>query len=134
MMRIAAIIVFTLTALVSRAAAQEPYPSRPISIVNPFPPGGIADLTGRPLAATFERLLKQPVVVVNKAGAAGAVGAQFASVAKPDGYTLLIALVSISSTPEVDKLFGRPSTYTRDRKSTRLNSSHSSPSRMPSSA
>jgi tripartite-type tricarboxylate transporter receptor subunit TctC len=114
MMRIAAIIVLTLTALVSRAAAQEPYPSRPISIVNPFPPGGIADLTGRPLAATFERLLKQPVVVVNKAGAAGAVGAQFASVAKPDGYTLLIALVSISSTPEVDKLFGRPSTYTRD--------------------
>ena len=114
MMRIAAIIVLTLTALVSRAAAQEPYPSRPISIVNPFPPGGIADLTGRPLAATFERLLKQPVVVVNKAGAAGAVGAQFASVAKPDGYTLLIALVSISSTPEVDKLFGRPATYTRD--------------------
>ena len=114
MMRIAAIIVFTLTALVTGASAQEPYPSRPISIVNPFPPGGIADLTARPLAASFERLLKQPVVVVNKAGAAGAVGAQFASVAKPDGYTLLIALVSISSTPEVDKLFGRPATYTRD--------------------
>ena len=114
MMRIVAIIVLTLTALVARAAAQEPYPSRPISIVNPFPPGSIADLTGRPLAATFERLLKQPVVIVNKAGAAGAVGAQFASVAKPDGYTLLIALVSISSTPEVDKLFGRPATYTRD--------------------
>ena len=113
-MRIAAIIVFTLATLVARAAAQEPYPSRPISIVNPFPPGGIADLTGRPLAATFERLLKQPVVIVNKAGAAGAVGAQFASVAKPDGYTLLIALVSISSTPEADKLFGRPATYTRD--------------------
>jgi tripartite-type tricarboxylate transporter receptor subunit TctC len=114
MMRIAAIILFTLTALVTGASAQEPYPSRPISIVNPFPPGGIADLTARPLAASFERLLKQPVVVVNKAGAAGAVGAQFASVAKPDGYTLLIALVSISSTPEVDKLFGRPATYTRD--------------------
>jgi tripartite-type tricarboxylate transporter receptor subunit TctC len=114
MMRISAIILFTLATLVSGAAAQEPYPSRPISIVNPFPPGGIADLTARPLAATLERLLKQPVVVVNKAGAAGAVGVQFASVAKPDGYTLLIALVSISSTPEVDKLFGRPATYTRD--------------------
>ena len=114
MMRIAAIIVLALTTLVTGAAAQEPYPSRPISIVNPFPPGGIADLTGRPLAASLERLLKQPVVIVNKAGAAGAVGAQFASVAKPDGYTLLIALVSISSTPEVDKLFGRPTTYTRD--------------------
>ncbi|MBF8287720.1 MAG: hypothetical protein HW381_828 [Candidatus Rokubacteria bacterium] len=113
-MRIAALVMFTLATLVSCVTAQEPYPTRPISIVNPFPPGGIADLTGRPLAATFERLLKQPVVVVNKAGAAGAVGAQFASVAKPDGYTLLIALVSISSTPEVDKLFGRPATYTLD--------------------
>jgi tripartite-type tricarboxylate transporter receptor subunit TctC len=114
MLRIAAIIVVALAALATGSSAQEPYPTRPISIVNPFPPGGIADLTGRPLAATFERVLKQPVVVVNKAGAAGAVGAQFASVAKPDGYTLLIALVSISSTPEVDKLFGRPATYTRD--------------------
>jgi tripartite-type tricarboxylate transporter receptor subunit TctC len=114
MTRIASLVVLALAALGSGAAAQEPYPSRPISIVNPFPPGGIADLTARPLASTFERLLKQPVVVVNKAGAAGAVGAQFASVAKPDGYTLLIALVSISSTPEVDKLFGRPATYTRD--------------------
>jgi len=113
-MRIAAFVILSLATLVSGVTAQEPYPIRAISIVNPFPPGGIADLTGRPLAATFERLLKQPVVVVNKAGAAGAVGAQFASVAKPDGYTLLIALVSISSTPAVDKLFGRPATYTRD--------------------
>jgi tripartite-type tricarboxylate transporter receptor subunit TctC len=113
-MRIAAFVILALATLVAGVTAQEPYPIRPISIVNPFPPGGIADLTGRPLAATFERLLKQPVVIVNKAGAAGAVGAQVASVAKPDGYTLLIALVSISSTPEVDKLFGRPATYTRD--------------------
>lgn len=109
-----ALALSSLASLAASAAAQEPYPTRPISIVNPFPPGGIADLTGRPLASTLEKLLKQPVVIVNKAGAAGAVGAQFASVAKPDGYTLLIALVSISSTPEVDKLFGRPTTYTRD--------------------
>lgn len=113
-MRVLIVLALALLTLATGSAAQEPYPTRPISIVNPFPPGGIADLTARPLAATFERLLKQPVVVVNKAGAAGAVGAQFASVAKPDGYTLLIALVSISSTPEVDKLFGRPTTYTRD--------------------
>jgi tripartite-type tricarboxylate transporter receptor subunit TctC len=113
-MRIAVLAIVTLATLGSGAVAQEPYPTRPVSIVNPFPPGGIADLTARPLAATFERLLKQPFVVVNKPGAAGAVGAQFASVAKPDGYTLLVALVSISSTPEVDKLLGRPATYTRD--------------------
>ncbi len=113
-MRVAVLALITLTTLATGAGAQEPYPTRPVSIINPFPPGGIADLTARPLASTFERLLKQPFVVVNKPGAAGAVGAQFASVAKPDGYTVLVALVSISSTPEVDKLLGRPPTYTRD--------------------
>ena len=113
-MRVAVLVLITLTTLATGAGAQEPYPGRPVSIINPFPPGGIADLTARPLASTFERLLKQPFVVVNKPGAAGAVGAQFASVAKPDGYTVLVALVSISSTPEVDKLLGRPPTYTRD--------------------
>jgi hypothetical protein len=62
----------------------------------------------------LERLLKQPVVVVNKAGAAGAVGYQTAASSKPDGYTVLMALVSVSVLPEVDKLFGRPANYTRD--------------------
>jgi tripartite-type tricarboxylate transporter receptor subunit TctC len=80
----------------------------------PFPPGGIADLTARPLAPALERALKQPVVVVNKAGAAGAVGMQSVAVAKPDGYTLLLGLVSISTIPEVDALFGRTPAYTRD--------------------
>lgn len=114
MIRSFLVLVLMLATLVPAASAQEPYPSRPISIINPFPPGGIADLTARPLAATFERLLKQPVVVVNKSGASGAVGAQAAAFAKPDGYTVLVHVVSISSTPEVDKLFGRTPTYTRD--------------------
>jgi tripartite-type tricarboxylate transporter receptor subunit TctC len=94
--------------------AQEPYPARPVSIVVPFPPGGIADLTARPLAAAFERTLKQPVVVTNKSGAAGALGTQSVAIAKPDGYTLLLGLVSISIIPEVDTLFGRPPAFTRD--------------------
>jgi tripartite-type tricarboxylate transporter receptor subunit TctC len=72
------------------AGAEEPYPARPVTIVVPFPPGGIADVTARPLAAALERGLKQPVVVTNKAGAAGAVGMQSVAVAKPDGYTLLL--------------------------------------------
>lgn len=114
MIRTALVIVLALAALVPGAAAQEPYPSRPVTIVVPFPPGGIADLTARPLAPALERILKQPVVVVNKAGAAGAVGTQSVAVARPDGYTLLVALVSISSTPEVDALFGRTPVYTRD--------------------
>lgn len=95
-------------------AAEESYPSRPITIVVPFPPGGIADLTARPLAPALEKVLKQPVVVTNKSGAAGAVGMQYAAVAKPDGYTLLVALVSISTIPEVDVLFGRTPAFTRD--------------------
>lgn len=90
------------------------YPTRPITMVVPFPPGGVADLTARPLAAALEPILKQPVAVVNKSGAGGAVGMQFVAVAKPDGYTLLLALSSISVMPEVDKLFGRPQTYKRE--------------------
>ena len=87
---------------------------RAVTIVAPFPPGGVADLTARPVAASLERTLKQPVVVVNKTGAAGAVGMQFVATSKPDGYTLLLALSSISIIPEADKLFGRQPAYTVD--------------------
>ena len=96
------------------APAQEAYPTRPVTIVVAFPPGGVADLTARPVAAALERLLKQPVVVLNKPGAAGGIGNQYVANSKPDGYTLLMALVSVSVLPEVDRLFGRPATYTRD--------------------
>lgn len=91
--------------------AQEAYPTRPIQVIVPFPPGGVADLVARPLTASLEKILKQPVVVVNKSGAGGAVGMQAAAVSKPDGYTLMVALSSISVMPVVDELFGRPKTY-----------------------
>jgi tripartite-type tricarboxylate transporter receptor subunit TctC len=96
---------------ISGAVAQEAYPTRPIQVIVPFPPGGVADLVGRPFAAALEKELKQPVVIVNKTGAGGAVGMQAAAVAKADGYNLMVALSSISVMPEVDALFGRPSTY-----------------------
>lgn len=96
------------------AAAQELYPSRPITFINPFPPGGAADVVARPLAAVLEPLIKQPVVIETKAGAAGQVGAQFAANARPDGYTLLVHIVSISGFAEVDKLYDRPIKFTRD--------------------
>jgi tripartite-type tricarboxylate transporter receptor subunit TctC len=110
---------FTAAVLLAFAAvaptqAQDTFPTRPITLVVPFPPGGIADITARPLAAAMEKILKQPVTVQNKQGAAGAVGMASVATAKPDGYTLLVALVSVSVIPEVDKLFGRPPAYTRD--------------------
>jgi tripartite-type tricarboxylate transporter receptor subunit TctC len=109
-----AVLALVAGALAHTATAQEPYPSRPISLVVPFPPGGVADLTARPVAAAMEKTLKQPVGVVNKTGAAGAVGMQFVATSKPDGYTLLLALSSISIIPEADKLFGRPPAFTVD--------------------
>jgi tripartite-type tricarboxylate transporter receptor subunit TctC len=112
---LAVLMAVTLAAAVpGSAAAQEPYPSRPISLVAPFPPGGVADLTARPVAAAMERVLKNPVGVVNKTGAAGAVGMQFVATSKPDGYALLLALSSISIIPEADKLFGRQPAFTVD--------------------
>src|SRR5437773_11202294 len=96
------------------ASAQDTNPSPPVTMVVPFPTGGVADLTARPVAAAMERVLKNPVGVVNKQGAAGAVGMQSVAVAKPDGYTLLLALSSISIIPEADKLFGRPPAFTVD--------------------
>jgi tripartite-type tricarboxylate transporter receptor subunit TctC len=112
--RATALVVVLLGLLAGPVTGDEAYPTRAVTLVVPFPPGGIADLTARPLAAALERTLKQPVVVTNKAGAAGAVGMQSVAVAKPDGYTLLVALVSISTIPEVDALFARQPAYTRD--------------------
>lgn len=95
-------------------AAQEAYPTRTVTIVAPYPPGGAADLTARPFAPALERVLRQPVVVVNKVGAGGAVGTQAVSVAPADGYTLLLTVFSISTIPEADRVAGRTPTFTRD--------------------
>jgi tripartite-type tricarboxylate transporter receptor subunit TctC len=114
-MILAGFVLHLLIALVALpVVAQDAYPSRPISVVAPFPPGGVADLTARPVAAAMEKVLKSPVGVVNKTGAAGAVGMQFVATSRPDGYTLLLALSSISIIPEADKLFDRKPAFTVD--------------------
>ena len=109
----AVLLVFLLGPSV-KSFGQESFPNRPITIVAPFPPGGVADLTARPVAAAMEKVLKNPVVVANKTGAAGAVGMSFVANSKPDGYNLLMALSSISIIPEADKLFDRKPAYTMD--------------------
>jgi len=112
---------FVICAAASAAAlaagpgiAQDVYPSRTITIVNPYPPGGANELATRPLAAAMEAVINKPVVMETKAGAAGQVGAQFVANARPDGYTLLSHNTSISGTAEVDRLFGRTPKFTND--------------------
>jgi tripartite-type tricarboxylate transporter receptor subunit TctC len=90
------------------------FPDRPITMIVPFPPGGVADQTGRPTAAAMEKFLKQPVAVSNRQGAGGAVGMAATANAKPDGYTIMMALSSISIIPEADKLFDRQPAYRMD--------------------
>jgi tripartite-type tricarboxylate transporter receptor subunit TctC len=99
---------------IAGAAAEDAFPSRPIQLIVPFPPGGVADITGRPTAAIMSKILKQPIVVVNKPGAGGAVGMAQAARAAPDGYTLLMALSSISVLPVADRLQGRTPSYELD--------------------
>ena len=101
-------------ALAAPAAGQEVYPSRPISVIVPFPPGGVADIVARPVADAMSRHLNVPVVIENKAGAGGGIGMGYVAKAKPDGYTLLLALSSISIIPEADKVTGRVPMYQLD--------------------
>ena len=101
---------FAALALCGSAFAQD-YPSKPITLVLPFPPGGVAEIVGRPLASIMEKSLKQPIVLINRPGAGGAVG--MASVAKgpADGYTILMGLSSISIFPVSDRINGKEPPY-----------------------
>jgi tripartite-type tricarboxylate transporter receptor subunit TctC len=111
-LRFAFAVAFLFSAAL--AAAQESYPAHPITLVVPFPPGGVADIVGRPFADALSRELKTPVVIENKPGAGGGIGMGMVAKAKPDGYTLLLALSSISILPEADKVLGRAPLYRLD--------------------
>jgi tripartite-type tricarboxylate transporter receptor subunit TctC len=100
-------LALAFAACLTLAAHAQEYPNRPVTMIVPFPPGGVADITARPVAEAMGRFLKQTVVVENKAGAGGGVGMQHVARAKPDGYTVLLALSSISIIPEADKVLGR---------------------------
>lgn len=104
-----------LLALASASAmAQDAFPNHTLSMIVPFPPGGVADITARPTAAILEKYLKQPVAVVNRPGAGGAVGNAAVANAKPDGYTMGMVLSSISVIPAADELFNRKPAYSLD--------------------
>lgn len=94
----AALLAVTALAALPNAMAQSPqWPARPVTLIVPFAPGGPTDVTGRVLGEALGKLWKQTVVIENRAGAGGTVGAGFAAKAAPDGYTLLLGVTGSHS-------------------------------------
>ncbi|WP_237380654.1 tripartite tricarboxylate transporter substrate binding protein [Cupriavidus sp. SW-Y-13] len=81
------------------ASAQAPFPSKPITIVVPFAPGGGNDILARLIAPKMSQQLGQPVIIENKPGAGGNLGADYVAHAAPDGYTLVIASSQVTMNP-----------------------------------
>jgi len=97
-----------LLSLGAAGAMAADYPERPVTMVVPFPPGGVADTIARPLAQAMGDKLGQPIVIENKGGA---IGIGQVGRANPDGYTLLMSLSSISILPAADRLLERKPAY-----------------------
>jgi tripartite-type tricarboxylate transporter receptor subunit TctC len=96
------------------AQAQDKYPSRPVTLLMGYPPGGSTDTTARAIAPVLERIVGQPIVIQNKPGAAALIGTKAVADAPPDGYTLTVATTQLSLLPAVDQVFGRPPSFSRD--------------------
>jgi len=110
-----ALLITLATAAVAAlpaARAQSGWPAdKPITMIVPFPPGGVADTVARPVAEALGKELKQTVIVENRVGAGGALGMGAAARAPADGYTVLMTLSSISILPEADTILGRKPAY-----------------------
>jgi tripartite-type tricarboxylate transporter receptor subunit TctC len=105
------LVAFATLAVVS-ALAQAQYPNKPVKIIVPWPPGGAVDTIGRLIATHISEPLGQPVVVENKAGAAGAIGSEQVAKAEPDGYTLLMGSTTvISVNPALQPLPYKPTDF-----------------------
>jgi tripartite-type tricarboxylate transporter receptor subunit TctC len=86
-------ITFTMAAVIGaggQASAQAPYPNKPIRLIVPYPPGAGTDFTAREIGQQYSKVLGQPVVIDNRAGAAAIIGHALAAKSPPDGYTLLL--------------------------------------------
>ena len=96
---------------ITRALAQPAWPSKTITLIVPFPPGGQGDLAARPVAEYLQRALGRAAIVENRGGAGGKTGNAAAARAEPDGHTLLVTLSSLAVLPEADRLWERPVAY-----------------------
>jgi len=103
--------LIAIAAVVLATAASAQYPDHPVTMIVPFPPGGVADTVARPVADAMSRELKQAVVIENKPGAGGGIGMGQVAKAKPDGYTILMSLASLTVLPEADRILGREPMY-----------------------
>ena len=102
--RIAACGLLTLASVCGSVQAQEKYPTRPVRIIVPFPPGGGADISARTIAAKLTERFAAQVLVENRPGAGGNVGAELTAKAAPDGYTLMLVSSSYGANPALYKL------------------------------
>jgi tripartite-type tricarboxylate transporter receptor subunit TctC len=100
-MRVAALVLASVLAATAAHAQQAAYPSRPLRLILPFPPGGSTDLLGRALAERLGDSLRQAVVPENRPGAGGNVGAEAAARSAPDGYTLVLCAPSLAISPSL---------------------------------
>jgi tripartite-type tricarboxylate transporter receptor subunit TctC len=99
-----------IAAIFPMTAAAQSYPSRPVRLIVPFPPGGSNDVVGRMIAAQLSARLDKPVVVENQGGAGGLIGTEMAARSQPDGYTLLLVSVAYAFIPAIYKLPYDPAT------------------------
>ena len=100
-------------AIASPAAAND-FPTRPVTMVVPFAPGGSSDQAARPLANALSRIWGQPVVIVNKPGAGSGVGMAATAEARPDGYTIVLTNPGFTLLPATDALFDRKPLFSAD--------------------
>jgi tripartite-type tricarboxylate transporter receptor subunit TctC len=112
--RAVSLLVLIVTLLLPLSLAAQEYPTKPISIINPLPPGGTLDLQARAFAAVAEKYVGAPMVVVNKTGAAGAVGSLAIAQAKPDGYTLGLGWSAMTALIINETLEGRKPAFAID--------------------
>jgi tripartite-type tricarboxylate transporter receptor subunit TctC len=101
---------FFIAAFFAMPAAAQSYPSKPVRLIVPFPPGGSNDVVGRMIAAQLSTRLDKPVFVENQGGAGGLIGAEMAARSQPDGYTLLLISVAYAFNPAIYKLPYDPAT------------------------
>jgi tripartite-type tricarboxylate transporter receptor subunit TctC len=100
-MRTIAALCGALFSMLAATVAAQGFPSRPVTIVVPYPPGGLIDLVARTIQNRYQAELGQPVLVENRSGAGGNVGAEYVARAAPDGYTLLLANPSLGISPSM---------------------------------